>query len=46
MYGVHVAVFTDNKSLQYVFTQKEVKYPTEKMVRIIYRLSHEGLLPP
>ena len=24
MYGVHVDVFTDHKSLQYVFTQKEL----------------------
>ena len=24
LYGVHVDVFTDNKSLQYVFTQKEL----------------------
>ena len=24
LYGVHVDVFTDHKSLQYVFTQKEL----------------------
>ena len=24
MYGVHVDVFTDHKSLQYVFTQREL----------------------
>ena len=24
LYGVHVDVFTDNKSLQYVFTQKDL----------------------
>ena len=25
MYGVHVDMFTDRKSIQYVFTQKELK---------------------
>ena len=26
LYGVHVDVFTDHKSLQYVFTQKELNH--------------------
>ena len=34
MYGVHVDVYTDNKSLQYVFTQKELNLRQKEMVRV------------
>ena len=36
--GVHVDVYTDHKSLQYVFNQKGVEYPSNKVVRIVERL--------
>ena len=34
LYGVHADVFTDHKSLQYVFTKKN-ESPTNKMVGTI-----------
>ena len=45
LYGVHVDVYTDHKSLQYVFTQKELT-PTKKIVGIIERLGHKCSPPP
>ena len=32
MYGVHVDVFTDHKSLQYVFTQKELNHLQRRLL--------------
>ena len=37
LYGVHVNVYTDHKSFQYLFTQG-VESPTKKIVRIVERL--------
>ena len=38
LYGVHVDMFIDQKSLQYVFTQKELNLRQKKVVRIVERL--------
>ena len=35
LYGVHVDVFTDHKSLHICFYTNKVKYLTKKMVRIV-----------
>ena len=35
LYGVHVDVFTDHKSLQYVFTQKELNLPQRRWLELL-----------
>ena len=45
LYGVHVDIFIDHKSLQYVFTQKELISDKEDGW-IIKGLQHECSLPP
>ena len=45
LYGIHVDIFTDHKSLIYVFTQKRDQSQTEKVVRINQGLWHEYYLP-
>ena len=35
MYGVYIDVFTDHKSLQYVFTQKEVKFRQRRWLELL-----------
>ena len=34
MYGVHVDLFTDHKSIQYVFTQKEINLQKRRWLEI------------
>ena len=48
MYGVHVDVFTDHKSLQYVFTQKELNLRQRRWLEFLkdYHMSvhyHHGM---
>ena len=38
MYGVHVDVFTDNKSLQLCVYPKRGKPPAKEVVRVVERL--------
>ena len=38
LYGVHIHVFTDHISLQYIFTQKDLHLLVTKMVRSFERL--------
>ena len=38
LYGVHVDIFTDHKSLQYVFTQRDLNLRKKKVVGIVKRL--------
>ena len=33
LYGVHVDVFSDHKSLQYVFNKKDLNFAPKKVVR-------------
>ena len=35
LYGVHVDVFTDHKSLQYVFTQKELNLRPKRLLELL-----------
>ena len=35
LYGVHVDVFTDHKSLQYVFTQKELNFRQRRCLEFL-----------
>ena len=35
LYGVHVDVFTDHKSLQYVFTQKELNLCQTRLLEFL-----------
>ena len=41
MYGVHVDIFTDHKSLQYVFTQKEINLRQRRWFELLkdYKMS-------
>ena len=38
LYGIHVHVYTDHKSLQYMFYSKGVESPTKKVDGIVERL--------
>ena len=35
LYGVHVDVYTDHKSLQYVFTQKELNIQQQRWLELL-----------
>ena len=45
LYGVHVDVFTDHNSLEFVFTQKRLESTPKKMVRAFKGLRNECPLP-
>ena len=44
--GVYVDMYTNHKSLQYVFAPKGVESPTEKVVGIVEGLRHKCSQPP
>ena len=35
LYGVHVDIFTDHKSIQYVFTRKELNFKQRRWLELI-----------
>jgi hypothetical protein len=39
-------IYTDHKSLKYVFTQSEIEHETKKMARVDQGLRAEHSLPP
>ena len=46
MYGVHVDVFTDYKSLEYVFTQKELNIQQRRWLELLNDYDTSGLYHP
>ena len=46
LYEIHVDVYNDHKTLEYVFTKKDLKSPAKVMVNVVERLRHECSLSP